>query len=409
MFLREGYYMSRVLKQEKLSLRKRHRLQLFFLKNLVEHAYAHNTFYSRFYKKHGFHPRDIECLGDVEHIPIVTRKEVIRNFESIVDKKRIEGYKLIETSGTTGSPLKAYLDSEALDYVNCIFTRTLRNQGYNPLRKLGFYWYRKERNSVVTRLGINRKAIIYPHSTPSKQLALIRKHNLKDLYYFPFKLYELANNVEPTVLRNLGMKRIFTVGEMLTPKMKAFFEKRFGCPVTDNYGLTEFNLAAYQKQGEQHYTVNHDAVLFETHIADDEYLPSNARRAVLTNLYNYVTPFIRYDTDDYVEADNSGVKRILGRESDFIGSGKKRAYLGDLVDAMLEFSDVVSLFSFSLRGKHLITHIVPKQSYVKNHETALILAVKALLPKGFSVKVKREKSIVFKDRGKLPLLARGKN
>lgn len=406
MFLREAYYLYKTSRQENYSLKKRKELQLFFLKNLVEHAYGHNRFYRRLYGRAGFHPRDLESLADLEKIPVVRKADILRGRELFYDARFQASSRVLYTSGSTGDPFRVYLDEEASDYTNCIFIRTLMAQGYEPLSPLGFYWYRKERNSAFTGLGLCRKVLFSPSSTPLNQLEAIRRHRLRYIYHFPFKLYEFANHFDEETIRNLGVKRIFCIGEMLTPSMKRFFEERFGCSVTDNYGLTEFNIAAYQKQHEEHYTINDDSVLFETSEIDDPQFPDNVKGTVLTSFYNYVTPFIRYETQDYVEMFKASgeLKRILGQKEHFISVDKSYVYLGELVDLLVGFADSIFLFSFSVWKNRLTIHAVPKESYDKQVEGALVARVKEVMPKELQVNVTLRKQIQFSSRGKLRIL-----
>ncbi len=399
MFVRESYYLYKILRQWRYTPEKKRELQFFFLKGIVKHAYERNRFYRRLYDRAGFHPRQLESLADLERIPVVRKANILKGRELFYDARSLAASRVLYTSGSTGDPFRVYLDEEASDYSGCIFLRTLMDQGYNPLAPLGFYWYREERNSLFTRLGVNRKVIFSPHDTPEDQLARIKKHKLKYLYYFPFKLYELANAYDTETIQGLGVKRIFTVGELLAPRMRAFFEKRFGCTVTDNYGLTEFNIAAYQKLGEAHYTVNDDSVLFETREAEGSLLPGRVRKPVLTSFFNYVTPFIRYEMDDRIEISPRGhILRILGRESYFL----ETVHLGDLVDILVGFSDDIRLFSFCVGRRGLAIRVLPGRSYSAEVNRNLRAQVKALAP--LEVRVEKMKQMPFLEHGKLNLL-----
>ncbi|HIH41619.1 TPA: phenylacetate--CoA ligase family protein [Candidatus Woesearchaeota archaeon] len=397
MFLRELYYLYKIFNQDRFSNRKKRGLQFFFLKNIVDHAYRNNQFYREFYSKKKFHPDMLRTIEDIKKIPCVDKSALLKNYRKLIDRKKMKDYKVTYTSGTTGEEFSVYLDDEANDYNNAIFIRTLMDQGYTPFRKLGFYWYREESNSFFNKFGISRKVIIRQDSNPEKQVEIIRKHKIKYLYYFPFKLLELANSFDEKHLRSLKLRRIFCIGEVLTEKMRAYFEKRFGCPVSDNYGLTEFNIAAYRKPGMTYYKTNWDSVVLEF---EDTRKPG-IKRPVITSLSNYFMPLIRYRTDDLVMAENSRIKRILGRESDFIKAGKKEVYLGDMVDKMLDFQ-TVKLFTFKCSGNRLTINILPKQVHDKEINGEIKEAFMKLAFKKVSVTI--NKKIGFSERGKLKLL-----
>lgn len=400
MFLREAYYLSKVFRQKKYSGTRKRELQLFFLKNIVEHAYAHNRFYRRLYDRARFHPRELESLADLENIPVVRKEDILKGRGLFYDASSLAASRVLYTSGSTGDPFRVYLDGEASDYASCIFLRTLMDQGYKPLSKLGFYWYREERNSSFGRLGLCRKVLFSAASTPKEQLEAIRRHRLRYLYHFPFKLYEFANAFDEATLRDLHLRRIFCTGELLTPRMRAFIEERFGCPVTDNYGLTEFNIAAYQRPGRDDYTVNEDSVLIEA--MSDAGCPPGTSRPVITSFFNYTTPFVRYRMDDLVETRGESITRLLGRDECFFRIGPHQAYLGDLVDVLVGFSEEISLFSFTVGKGVLQVAIVPKKSYGRMTETLLSAQLRSFLP--IQIRIIHVKKMEFLERGKHRIL-----
>lgn len=404
MFIRELYYFLKVFKQSNYNKLKKEELQLFFSKNIINHAYENNFFYRNLYKKHGFHPRDFKTLQDFKKIPIIRKKDIIKNIKNIINENNKEKYKIMYTSGTTGNPFSVYLDEETNDYTNCIFTRSLIEQGYNPFKKLGFYWYRKEQNSFFNNLNLNRKYIINYSFSPKKQFDLIKKNKLRFLYYFPFKLYELANSFSPEKLRDLKIKRIFTIGEILSKKMKLFIEDKFGCHITDNYGLTEFNIAAFQKTDEQEYYVNDDNIYLES-IQNREKFTKNIRKSLITSFSNFFMPFIRYETEDYLELDkNNNICRILGKKQNFFVLDNKIVHISSLIDLMVDFSDYIFLFRFEISKKTLKIILSPKKTFSKNIAEKIVSKIKNLTNYNYTLVVVLVKKIEFEKRGKLNLI-----
>ena len=398
MFLRELYYLYKTTLQDNYNDNKKKELQFFFLKNIIEHAYKKNEFYREYYKKKNFHPSQLKKLENLERIPLIDKPFLLKNYNKLVNKTLMKDYNIIYTSGTSGKEFSVYLNDETSDYNNCIFIRTLMKQGYNPLKKLGFYWYRKEKNSFFNNLGISRKVIIKYDSTPEEQLNIIKKHKLEYLYYFPFKLLELANSFEDTELKSLKIKRIFCIGEIMTPKMKTYFESKFGCPVSNNYGLTEFNISAYLNSNETNFNINWDNVIIEL----KETKNHNIKQIIMTSLSNYFMPIIRYKTDDYIEvSDNGSIISILGAKNNFLAVGKKNIYIGEMVDKMIDLEGI-KLFTFQYKKGELTIYIVVNSSFSDKTSMKIKQKFEKL---GFKkINIKKKENILFSKRGKLKLL-----
>ena len=99
----------------------------------------------------------------------------------------------------------------------------------------------------------------------------------------------------------IAPKEIWTGGETLSPAMRAFVHKAFGCPVINSYGTSEFlSLASECSLGSLH--LNSDWVILEPVDARGEPVPRGTPgvTTLLTNLANHVQPLIRYDISDRV-------------------------------------------------------------------------------------------------------------
>ncbi len=100
---------------------------------------------------------------------------------------------------------------------------------------------------------------------------------------------------------NLRLQEVWTGGETLTPAMRAFVAKAFGCPVANSYGASEFLSIAFEcRLGSLH--LSSDWVILES--VDERGIPVPGGQAgttcLLTNLANHVQPLIRYDLGDRI-------------------------------------------------------------------------------------------------------------
>lgn len=117
---------------------------------------------------------------------------------------------------------------------------------------------------------------------------------------------------------------IMTVGETLHDDVRAFIEETFKCRVADAYAAEEFGLIGYACPRCNNYHLTHEGLFVE--LLDDEGAPvriGETGRIVVTSLYNYAMPLIRYETGDYATRGHARgrcsekglmLRRIEGRE-----------------------------------------------------------------------------------------------
>jgi len=122
---------------------------------------------------------------------------------------------------------------------------------------------------------------------------------------------------------------VVAISEQLTPSMRRYVERRFGTPVHQIYGLTEFGLAAVRCDAGR-YHVHREHCLVE--ILDDAgraCAPGETGRIVLTGLSNFTMPLIRYDTGDLAEAaaGDCPCGRTLPSFGEIVGRYGRIAYL----------------------------------------------------------------------------------
>jgi phenylacetate-CoA ligase len=97
------------------------------------------------------------------------------------------------------------------------------------------------------------------------------------------------------------LRGVITTAETLTPPRRRLIEEYFRAPITNRYGLREFGWFAAQScpVSPERFHVNSELVACEILRADGSPAEEGETgRIVLTDLWNYARPFIRYDTGD---------------------------------------------------------------------------------------------------------------
>ncbi len=90
------------------------------LRRLIQHSYNNVPHYRRLFEERSLHPDDIETGKDLSKLPVLTKKLVRSNFDSLIArnfpvKERVR----LCTSGSTGEPLILYGTKE--DHVSVTF------------------------------------------------------------------------------------------------------------------------------------------------------------------------------------------------------------------------------------------------------------------------------------------------
>ena len=133
---------------------------------------------------------------------------------------------------------------------------------------------------------------------------------------------------------------VITGGELLTDDVRRKLERRFGCYVQTHYSCTEGGEIACECE-EKHLHINEDWVIVEPIDSDHNPVPYGemSDKVLLTNLSNYIQPFIRYELTDRV---------IVHDEKCKCGRNTLWLEIEGRTDDILEFENGVRIAPMSL-------------------------------------------------------------
>jgi len=100
---------------------------------------------------------------------------------------------------------------------------------------------------------------------------------------------------------NLKFKTFIATGEVLEDEAREVISRAFGCSVVDIYGAREVGPIAFQCPDADTYHLCAETVICE--LLNENGLPARSGeygRVVVTPLYEYAMPLIRYDLGDYM-------------------------------------------------------------------------------------------------------------
>jgi len=333
-------------------------LQLQKLRKLLVHAYKNTDYYRRLFDEHGFDPNHVESAEDLRKIPILEKSDVQKNFDSIISKKADkQKLNLNATSGSTGVPLKIFCDKTAESYNRALRYRSFTENGLCA------------RDIVVE---ITSPKNVNFRKLPTQKLGFFRRHKLSILDDH-IEMFWRINNIKPDVIEcypsvlNLitqsckkedlkyKPKIIFTTAELLLPAWRRNIVKFFGCDIRDMYGSAEFYRLAWECEKHEGYHLDTDVHVIEFLDAQNNPVRAGDGYIVVTGLYNYAFPLIRYKIGELAKLKEEKcscgrslplIDSIQGREDDYIKlpSGKtispRRINLLDSVEGIKEYVTV---------------------------------------------------------------------
>ncbi len=267
-------------------------------------AYAHVTAFRERMNAAGISPAAIRGAADLAFLPPSGRGETaaVRPADLLRSGIRPAACRRAQTSGTTGDPLDIFMSPPEAFYRRILLLRAIRRNVRLPLPftvvEVGAGAVRVSRLGSAQNLWLARVVRIsrlLPIAEQAHRASRARAHVITG---HPSCLGLLAEELvgQKTVV---SPRLVVSRGEMLQAAMKQRLEEVFGCAVVDYYNCDEVGNVAWQCPHDARVLhVNTDACIVE--VVDDA--GSSVRgvpgRVVVTNLYNWTMPFIRYELGD---------------------------------------------------------------------------------------------------------------
>ncbi|MFH1603586.1 MAG: phenylacetate--CoA ligase family protein [Pseudomonadota bacterium] len=287
------------------------RYQLQQLQLLLRHALATVPYYRERWSA-DFDPVKPLTLERFAALPLLTRREVQEGFEHLQSRSVPPGHggtRESQSSGSTGTPVRIRKTQLSGLFWNAF---TLRDHAWHERDLRGKlatirhgistgefdHWGQATRGLVAD----GPSAVLGVRDSAQTQLRWLERQQPAYLMTYPSIAAELAKLVIAGGNRLSQLREVRTLGELLTPEVRALCREAFAVPVTDVYSAEEVGYVALQCPEHEHYHVQEEGVLVE--ILDDEgqpCAPGQLGRVVVTCLHNFAMPLIRYELGDYAE------------------------------------------------------------------------------------------------------------
>ena len=281
------------------------------LRRLIRHAYENVPYYRKVMDERGINPLDIRSAADLSRMPVLTREMARLNAADLVSRVpvRTPVWKA-STGGSTGTPLSFYTTSE--DQREHGFARGIRALEYAGVRLGdGRMLIRRARHKE----GLKEKTLhqmsrriervieldgrdITLNTLPAI-VAILRRPGLICLTGYPTAVAYIAAWIHQAGVTPPALDSVITGGEQLFEHQRQWMRDAFGREPHSKYSCQEvFEIAMECEAHTGLHVAAEDVVVEVAGTGDHPLPPGEEGRLLLTNLHNYVMPFIRYENGD---------------------------------------------------------------------------------------------------------------
>jgi phenylacetate-CoA ligase len=391
------------------------RIQEKRLKGLINHAYHNVPFYNELFDSVGVKPQDVQTVKDLQKIPILTKENVKDNYPGKIVAKGIDITKCHtrSTTGSTGMPLRILFGPKEIDYYASLnlfvwFTQGLRiKDKHNTI----FHEFQYETNKLFEKLRIFNWENISIFDPVEEIIKSLKNSKPDVIFSYPSMLLLLSQEIEKRNLRGINPRLIRTGGESLTKDIRNKVSNAFNCDVYAQYASEEFGVMTFECNAHSGYHVISDAVIIEIVNEDGHVVEGEEGEIVVTGLFNYTMPLIRYKLGDIGTLTHEKcacgrqlplIKSIEGRTDDFLvlPSGKK---VSPRVINVIEGIPGVSRYKTVQEAKdRIVVNLVKGKGFGQETLKEIEKRIKAgCLAEDVEVDVKLVEDLPLERRGKL--------
>ena len=331
-------------------------LQLESLQRLIVHAATTCPYYSDDWDSRHLDVTRLSSLADFSAWPLLTR-DVIRRHRLKLRTTSVVKRMTKATGGSSGEPLQFDLDSGSNDRRTAMTYRGYGWAGAAPGTRQLYIWGTAvgkvpgwKRLKMELHHRFDRHFILSCFEfTPERMrqhFERMNRYRADVIVAYTNPLYEFARFLKRESLKPVSPKSIVVGAEKLHPFQRELIEEVFGAPVFETYGSREFMLIG--AECEQHAGLHLSMENLLVEILNDDGTPTphgEEGNVVITDLFNYAMPFIRYVNGDRAVAGfdmcpcGRGLpllKKVVGRQLDTLTTPDGRKIPGEFFPHLIK-------------------------------------------------------------------------
>ncbi|MEW6534386.1 MAG: hypothetical protein AB1454_02060 [Candidatus Auribacterota bacterium] len=365
--------------------------QLERLQLIVRHAYNNVPYYRDLWNKLKISPDDIRSLDDLQYFPVLTKDDMRAHSRNMTADNAKKYHPIAySTSGSTGQPVRFYLDASSNILEFCYYWRHWSWGGYrlgDTFADFRGHFFTKNKdtandlfhyNRLTRRLVLNNNLISY--NNMGLFADCIRKYRPKFLKGLASTIYIFALLLKKRGITDISFQGIFSTGEMLLPHHRKLIEEVMHCKVYDSYGHMERTAAVSEcERGGYHINMEYGILELEEKSSSGGTVSGNV---IGTSLHNFAMPFIRYRLGDVIEISSDKrtcpcgrtlplINKLHGRMEDNIVTPDGRVLTSIFI--VFEFVDGIELGQLAQKTvDELIVRIAKNEKYTAEQEAKLL-------------------------------------
>lgn len=419
-------YLSEFERSQWLSREQLEKRQLVALRKLLLHAFKLCPYYRKEWRLLGLNPADVDSLDDFTAWPIIDRSTIR---EHRAEMRWTIPFPLITkaTGGSSGEPLQFDLNTDSNDRRTAQMFRGYGWAGGEPGTKQLFIW-----GGALSTVPMWKRWKMALHHRLDRHLVLncfeftperMRRHFKRLNRYRPEvivaytnPLYEFARFLDEHRLKPVAPRSIIVGAEKLHGFQRELIQRVFQAPVFETYGSREFMLIGAECDRHAGLHLSMENLLVE--ILDDDGQPTppgEEGNVVITDLFNYGMPFVRYVNGDRAIAGfkmcrcGRGLpllKQVTGRRLDTLTTPDGRTIPGEFFPHLIKEFPAIRRFQVVQRDPAIITLKLVAPDLSADDQSVLLDAIHACT--GFTVEIELEfvDDIPLTKAGKLKVVVR---
>jgi len=410
-YIRKQLFNNKIFKQQLNNLRQADntyinevkKRQFNKLKEALIHAYEHTVYYKHKFDVCGFDVYNFSKISEMAKIPLLTRADIIENFESLQADNITDFYKST-TGGSSGASLNILLDKDSIYRERAFIYHFWSKCGYDyKTSRIASFRGGVEYKGKIHRYNplyneIQLNPCLINGDTINKYYSLINKFKADFIHGLPSAVYSFckyANQLNQSLKGKY--KAVLFISENVYQYQREYIEKTLACKSYAYYGHTE--RAVFAEQSGDGYNFNNDYCYVEF----DDGVSGNI---ITTGFINRKMPLIRYelddsatkipDTDSYeITGHRDGI--LYGKNGEIISAASLYVH-DDVMDK------VANLQFIQKQAGKVILLINPLIDIIENERKTIEVYYQKKLGSTIDIKVEISNDMIYTSRGKMPLI-----
>lgn len=316
-----------------------------YLRKLLEHSAETVPFYE-----------NLKGRVALENFPVVDKAYIRDHFDLFKSKKYVDkkNHK-VSTSGSTGNPFCIYHNKTKRERNTADTIYFAKKNGFEVGARLYYLrlWDKQYKKSgwLSWMQNIDMQSVddLGDKEITAWLTKFEKDSSTKSLLAYTSALQSIFKYLEAKKAKPLNTKvnSIIAIAEGLDDYVRNGVQKYFNAEIVSRYSNSENGIIAQQDIGKRKFEINwasyHVEILDLNHDVPVE--NGESGRIVITDLFNYCMPMVRYDTGDIgrmeMESDGSLVfSKIEGRKMDMFTNTKGEYVSSHIVHHILQFNGI---------------------------------------------------------------------